>query len=92
MIIILNNLVPVFALMGLGHLLGRTGFIGDVFFKASDRLVYYIFFPVMLFWKIGGAGPEVSLDLPLNLSTLGGCPGMPSGRSGLCQANQNGCL
>ena len=70
MIIIINNLVPVFALMALGHFLGRTDFIADGFFKAADRLVYYIFFPAMLFWKIGGAGPDVSFDLPVNFTAL----------------------
>ncbi len=56
--IILNNLFPVFAIIGLGALLKHLGLTGDRFLKASDRLVYFIFFPVMLFWKIG-ASPSV---------------------------------
>ena len=55
---ILNNLFPVFALIGLGTLLKHIHMTGDHFLKASDRLVYFIFFPVMLFWKIG-ASPSV---------------------------------
>ena len=27
----------------------------DVFLKTADKLTYYIFFPLLLFWKIGGA-------------------------------------
>ncbi len=53
--IILNSLFPVFALILLGNGLKRYGLTNDAFLKTSDRLVYYIFFPAMLFWKIGGA-------------------------------------
>ena len=53
--IILNNLFPVFALIGLGALLKQIRLTGESFLKASDRLVYFIFFPAMLFWKIGSA-------------------------------------
>lgn len=55
--IILNNLFPVFALIGLGALLKRFNLTGDQFLKSSDRLIYFIFFPLMLFWKIGAAPP-----------------------------------
>ena len=50
---IFNNLFPVFALLLFGHLLKRFGFTHDVFLKTADRLIYYIFFPALLFWKIG---------------------------------------
>jgi predicted permease len=53
--IVLNTLFPVFALIGLGTLLKHLQLTGEHFLKASDRLVYYIFFPVMLFWKIGAS-------------------------------------
>jgi predicted permease len=52
---ILNNLFPVFALIGLGALLKHIHLTGEMFLKTSDRLVYFIFFPAMLFWKIGAA-------------------------------------
>lgn len=55
---ILNNLFPVFALIGLGALLKHLDLTGEKFLNASDRLVYFIFFPVLLFWKIG-ASPSV---------------------------------
>jgi len=58
MMLILNNLFPVFALIGLGAGLKHLHLADESFFKASDRLVYFIFFPVMLFWKIG-ASPTV---------------------------------
>lgn len=52
---VLNSLFPVFALILLGRLLKRLSLTGDAFLKTSDRLVYYIFFPALLFWKIGSA-------------------------------------
>ncbi|MFH1136641.1 MAG: AEC family transporter [Pseudomonadota bacterium] len=55
MLLIFQNVMPVFVLMALGRALGRTKFIPREFFAASDRLVYFIFFPALLFWKIGGA-------------------------------------
>jgi len=52
---VLNSLFPVFALIFFGSLLKHFQLTNDVFLKTSDRLVYYIFFPLLLFWKIGGA-------------------------------------
>ena len=60
---ILNNLFPVFVLIGLGTLLKHIHLTGARFIKTSDKLVYFIFFPLMLFWKIG-ASP--SLDSSVN--------------------------
>ncbi len=53
--IVLNTLFPLFALLLLGAVLKQKGLTSDLFLKTSDRLVYYIFFPVMLFWKVGGS-------------------------------------
>jgi len=56
---ILDNILPVFALIGLGALLRRRGLVDAAFLRRGDRLVYYVFFPALLVWKIGGeAGPE----------------------------------
>ncbi|MFH1985948.1 MAG: AEC family transporter [Pseudomonadota bacterium] len=52
---VLDSLFPVFALIVLGAVLKRLSLTTDAFLKTSDRLIYYIFFPLMLFWKIGGA-------------------------------------
>ena len=52
---VLNNLFPVFALILFGVLLKRWRLTDDVFLKTADKLTYYIFFPLLLFWKIGGA-------------------------------------
>ncbi|MCG6911852.1 MAG: AEC family transporter [Deltaproteobacteria bacterium] len=52
---VFSSLFPVFALLLLGNLAKRFGLTDDDFLKTSDRLIYFIFFPVLLFWKIGGA-------------------------------------
>lgn len=70
MSIILESIFPVFALMILGHILMRTDFLSADFFKISDKLVYFILFPAMLFWKIGGAGSAVQFNWPLMASVL----------------------
>mgnify|MGYP000728308223 CR=1 FL=1 len=58
---ILNSLFPVFSLIAMGALLRSIGLTNSIFLKTSDRLVYYIFFPVMLFWKIGGSSAGVTI-------------------------------
>ncbi len=68
--VILNNLFPVFALVGLGTLLKRINLTNEAFLKASDRLVYYIFFPAMLFWKIGSAPAMDTGTLDLILAAI----------------------
>lgn len=52
---ILDSVLPVFLLIGLGAWLRRTGLTDRAFLAAGDRLVYFVFFPLLLFWKIGGA-------------------------------------
>jgi len=67
---VLNNVLPVFLLLALGKILMRSGLAGEVFFKTSDKLVYFIFFPALLFWKIGSAGPGLELPRGLILAVL----------------------
>lgn len=68
--IVLNSLFPVFILVILGVLLKQRGLTDAVFLRQSDRLVYYIFFPIMLFWKIGGASYAAGVDWTFCLITL----------------------
>lgn len=67
---VLNNVLPVFLLLALGKILMRSGLAGEAFFKTSDKLVYFIFFPAMLFWKISSAGPELEMPGELILAVL----------------------
>jgi predicted permease len=67
---ILNALFPVFAIIILGHILKRFGLTNDVFLRNSDRLIYFIFFPILLFWKIGTAPPAASMNFDYCLAAL----------------------
>jgi predicted permease len=57
---ILQHLFPVFFLLLLGYVLKRKGITNAAFLKTTDGLIYYIFFPLLLFWKIGGS--DTSFD------------------------------
>jgi malonate transporter and related proteins len=65
MVLVLNSVLPIFAVIALGSLLKRVGLIDDRFISASDRLVYYVFFPALLFWKIGKPATAQSIDWSL---------------------------
>ena len=60
--IVLQSLFPVFFLLLLGAVLKRFTLTNEIFLKTADRLIYFIFFPVMLFWKIGGASAAADVD------------------------------
>lgn len=62
MIHIFNSVVPVFVLIILGAVLKNYGWTDEGFHRTSDRLVYFIFFPTMLFWKIGGGGGQAEFS------------------------------
>jgi len=56
---ILDSLFPVFALIVSGNLMKRFGLTNEIFLKTADRLTYFIFFPALLFLKIGSASSAV---------------------------------
>ena len=53
--ILLNALFPVLALILFGAAVKHWRITDVAFLRTSDRLVYFVFFPLMLFWKIGSA-------------------------------------
>jgi predicted permease len=59
---VLNSLFPVLALLALGRALKHYGLTDETFLHRADRLVYFIFFPALLFWKIGGSPPSAPID------------------------------
>lgn len=63
--IVLNAIFPIFILLFMGSLLKQFRITNETFLKTADKLVYFIFFPAMLFWKIGSSAPDkgVSVDL-----------------------------
>lgn len=52
---ILNIVLPVFSVIALGWLLRKLGLIDAGFLKQTNRLVYYVCLPLLLFYKIGTA-------------------------------------
>ena len=63
--LVLDSVVPVFALIAIGRLLKSLNLTDDAFLRSSDRLVYFIFFPALLFWKIGTPQPGETVDWAL---------------------------
>jgi predicted permease len=61
--IVLNSIFPVFGLIFLGIALKRIGLTHPAFLATADRLIYYAFFPLLLFYKIGAAS-TVAIDWP----------------------------
>ena len=70
MSLVLSSLFPVFTLLLTGSLLKRLKLTDEMFLTLSDRLVYFIFFPVLLFWKIGGAETNRFVDWNLCIAAL----------------------
>lgn len=60
--IVLNSLFPIFVLLVFGRFLKARALTNTEFLQTADRLIYYFFFPVMLFWKIGGSSFEGGID------------------------------
>jgi predicted permease len=69
-VVVLNSLFPIVVLLLFGHILKRQGLTTSSFLSTGDKLIYYFFFPVMLFWKIGGASFEHGIDVRFCLATL----------------------
>lgn len=52
---IINIVLPVFSVIALGALLRRWALIDAAFLKQTNKLVYYVCLPLLLFYKIGTA-------------------------------------
>ncbi|WP_298447888.1 AEC family transporter [uncultured Marinobacter sp.] len=58
--VMVQALVPVFALIVLGHLFRRWAFPSIEFWPQAERFTYYVLFPAMLVFKLGQARLPVS--------------------------------
>jgi|SRR5699024_10543370 len=67
---ILGSLVPVFALIALGHVLYRAQMPGNAFWPQLERLVYYILFPALLVETLGTASVDETRILPVAAAVL----------------------
>lgn len=61
----LNAVVPIFLIVILGYILKRVGFISDSFVATSEKLVFKIALPVMLFLDVATARISEDVDLSL---------------------------
>ena len=55
------SIAPIFLIIALGHLLRRSGIPNIEFWNLNDKLVYWVLFPTLLFYKTSTI--ELSLDL-----------------------------
>lgn len=67
---ILDSIVPVFFAVFLGTVLKNFRFIDDSFVGTCDKLVYYIFFPTLLFWKIGKPAQSKELHWDIIIAVM----------------------
>jgi predicted permease len=68
--LVLSSLFPVFSLLFVGSLLRQLGLTNDIFLKTSDKLIYFIFFPILLFWKIGEVRTDTLVSWNLIVAAL----------------------
>ncbi len=57
---LVNVIIPIFVVIAVGSFVKRIGLLDDDFFKMSDKFVYYVCFPALLFWKIGEPDGQVA--------------------------------
>lgn len=55
MIDIIAVILPIFLVIVLGLLLNKSDLLNDNFIEVSNRLIYYVFFPVLLFHNISNS-------------------------------------
>lgn len=70
--VMVQALVPVFALIVLGHLFRRWNFPSEDFWGQAERFTYYVLFPVMLVFKLGQARlpPSAYGEIALVIASL----------------------
>ncbi len=67
---IINIVLPVFSVIVLGWLLRRWGLIDAAFLRQTNRLVYYVCLPLLLFYKIGTADFFANFNARLILGSI----------------------
>ncbi len=65
----LTIVLPVFLVIGLGYFLRRIGLFSDAFTQQTNRLVYVVFLPILLFYKISQANFASYFNGPLVLGS-----------------------
>lgn len=58
-------------MLGIGMILRKYKLTNDLFLETADKLVYFIFIPALLFWKIGSIPSAEAIDLSYCIIALG---------------------
>ena len=69
---ILVSILPVFVIIAIGHVLRRNSIPGDEYWNYADKLVYWLLFPALLFYKTSTIEFSTQLVGPFALVLLGG--------------------
>ncbi len=72
MLNVIEIVVPVFLVIGLGYAVRELGLVGGDFFTQVNKLVYYVCLPLLLVYKIAGADFSTSFNFKLVIATSGG--------------------
>lgn len=67
---IITTIIPIFAVIGIGWLCYRKGFIPDGFVEPANKLVFYLAIPALVFKAIATADLKTNFDLVVLLITL----------------------
>jgi malonate transporter len=69
---IVDVVLPIFAIVLAGYLVGRRGLLGDASSEALNAFVYYVALPVLLFYAMARVKPETIFNMPFLAAYLGG--------------------
>ena len=72
MMVVLNTLGPIALLMALGALLRRRGFLPALFFTQTNKLLFWICLPALLFLKTNQAGTSLFANSQTSLVVASG--------------------
>ncbi len=69
---IINVVLPIFAIILCGYVMGRRGVLGEASSEALNGFVFYVALPVLLFRSMARIEPEVILNAPYIGAYVGG--------------------
>ncbi len=72
MLNVLEIVLPVFLVIGLGYAIRRQGLVDGKFFAQVNQLVYYVCLPLLLIYKIATADFTTSFNFSLVIATSAG--------------------
>lgn len=68
---LLNTIVPIFVVIGVGLLAGQWGYLPEAFLGPANRLVYHLAIPAMIFRAVATGDLQRQFNLPVLAVCLG---------------------